>query len=116
MNQVFIGLGSNRNHPLFRIHCALKQLNRIRKTKLVRKSSLYETIPLGPKFQPNYINAVAELKTYQSEDLLKELQHLENFTTEKKKNGVRSLDLDILIYDDIIMNTEDLIIPTLGRV
>ena len=85
MNQVFIGIGSNRNHPLFRIHCALKQLNRIQKTKLVRKSSLYETIPLGPKFQPNYINAVAELKTLLSpEDLLKELQHLEKLHNRKK--------------------------------
>ena len=117
MNQVFIGLGSNRHHPFFRIYCALKQLNRIQKTKLVRKSSLYETVPLGPKFQPNYINAVAELKTLLSpEDLLKELQHLEKLHNRKKtkKWGPRSLDLDILIYDDIIMNTEDLIIPHPG--
>ena len=86
MNQVFIGLGSNRNHPLFRIHCALKQLNRIQKTKLVRKSSLYETIPLGPKFQPNYINAVAELKTLLSpEDLLTGITASRK-TSQQKKN------------------------------
>ena len=97
MNQVFIGIGSNRNHPLFRINCALKQLNRIQKTKLVKKSSLYETVPLGPKFQPNYINAVAELRTLLSpEDLLTELQYLEKLHNRKKtkKWGPRSLDLD----------------------
>ena len=78
---------------------------------------MYETIPLGPKFQPNFINAVAEIKTLLSpEDLLGELQYLEKLHNRKKtkKWGPRSLDLDILIYDDIIMSTENLVIPHPG--
>ena len=63
LNQVFKGIGSNQNHPHFRIYRALKQINRMHDTRLIQSSNLYESIPLGPKFQPNFINAVAEIKT-----------------------------------------------------
>ena len=63
MNQVFIGVGSNKNHPYFRIYSVLKQINRLKSTFIVKKSSLYETKPLGPQGQPNFINAVIEIKT-----------------------------------------------------
>ena len=79
MNQVFIGIGSNQNHPHFRVQRAFKQINRIHETRLIKKSSLYETIPLGPRFQPNFINAVVEIETTLSPNrLLDELQLLEN--------------------------------------
>jgi len=117
LNQVFIGIGSNKNHPYFRIYTVLRQINRIRKTTIVKKSSLYETKPLGPKMQPNFINAVIEIKTeLQPNELLKELQSLEKLHNRKKTKrwGPRSIDLDILIYDNLIMNTEQLIIPHPG--
>ena len=63
MNQVFIGIGSNINHPYFRIYSVLKQINRIKSTRIVKKSSLYETKPLGPQSQPNFINAVIKIET-----------------------------------------------------
>ena len=117
LNQVFIGIGSNKNHPYFRIYTVLRQINRIKKTTIVKKSSLYETKPLGPKMQPNFINAVIEIKTeLQPNELLKELQSLEKLHNRKKTKrwGPRSIDLDILIYDNLIMNTEQLIIPHPG--
>tara|TARA_B100001057_G_scaffold366096_1_gene369376 strand:- start:1843 stop:2355 length:513 start_codon:yes stop_codon:yes gene_type:complete len=117
LNQVFIGIGSNKNHPYFRIYTVLRQINRIRKTTIVKKSSLYETKPLGPKMQPNFINAVIEIKTeLEPNELLKELQNLEKLHNRKKTKrwGPRSIDLDILIYDNLIMNTEQLIIPHPG--
>ena len=117
MNQVFIGIGSNKNHPYFRIYSVLKQINRLKSTFIVKKSSLYETKPLGPQGQPNFINAVIEIKTnYDPHELLSELQELERLHNRKKtkKWGPRSIDLDILIYNKIIMDSKDLIIPHPG--
>ena len=117
MNQVFIGIGSNQNHPHFRVQSAFKQINRIHETRWVRKSSLYETVPLGPKFQPNFINAVVEIETMLAPNkLLEELQSLEKNHNRKKTKrwGPRSLDLDILIYEQVIMDTENLTIPHPG--
>ena len=85
MNQVFIGIGSNKNHPYFRIYSVLKQINRIQSTSIVKKSSLYETKPLGPQSQPNFINAVVEIKTkLNPHELLRELQRLEKEHNRKK--------------------------------
>ncbi len=117
MNQVFIGIGSNKNHPYFRIYTVLRQINRLKETSIVKKSSLYETKPLGPKVQPNFINAVIEIKTkLEPNDLLLELQNLEKLHNRKKTKrwGPRSIDLDILIYNRLIMNTKNLIIPHPG--
>ena len=117
MNQVFIGVGSNKNHPYFRIYSVLKQINRLKSTFIVKKSSLYETKPLGPQGQPNFINAVIEIKTnFDPHELLSELQELERQHNRKKtkKWGPRSIDLDILIYNKIIMDSKDLIIPHPG--
>ena len=117
MNQVFIGIGSNKNHPFFRIYSVLKQINRLKSTFIVKKSSLYETKPLGPQGQPNFINAVIEIKTnFDPHELLSELQDLEKQHNRKKtkKWGPRSIDLDILIYNKIIMDSKDLIIPHPG--
>lgn len=117
MNQVFIGIGSNKNHPYFRIYTVLRQINRISKTTIVKKSSLYETKPLGPKAQPNFINAVIEVKTeLEPHQLLEELQNLEKLHNRKKTKrwGPRSIDLDILIFNKLVMNTEQLIIPHPG--
>ena len=117
MNQVFIGIGSNKNHPYFRIYSVLRQINRLKSTFIVKKSSLYETKPLGPQGQPNFINAVIEIKTnFDPHELLSELQDLERQHNRKKtkKWGPRSIDLDILIYNKIIMDSKDLIIPHPG--
>ena len=117
MNQVFIGIGSNKNHPYFRIYSVLKQINRLKSTFIVKKSSLYESKPLCPQAQPNFINAVIEIKTnFDPHELLSELQDIERQHNRKKtkKWGPRSIDLDILIYNKIIMDSKDLIIPHPG--
>ena len=117
MNQVYIGIGSNQNHPIYRVSSAIKQINRITETTVVKKSSLYETSPLGPKLQPNFINAVVEIKTaLKPDELLLKLQALEKLHNRKKTRrwGPRSIDLDILIYDKLIMDTRKLTIPHPG--
>ena len=117
MNQVYLGIGSNKNHPYFRINTVLKQINRIKSTNIVKKSSLYVTKPLGPQAQPNFINSVIEIRTsLEPIDLLDELQNLERLHNRKKTKrwGPRSMDIDILIYNNLIMNTDKLIIPHPG--
>ena len=77
MNQVYLGIGSNKNHPYFRINTVLKQINRIKSTNIVKKSSLYVTKPLGPQAQPDFINSVIEIRTnLEPLKLLHELQNL----------------------------------------
>ena len=117
MNQVYLGIGSNKNHPYFRINTVLKQINRIKSTNIVKKSSLYVTKPLGPQAQPNFINSVIEIRTsLEPIDLLHELQNLERLHNRKKTKrwGPRSMDIDILIYNNLIMNTDKLVIPHPG--
>ena len=117
MNQVYLGIGSNKNHPYFRINTVLKQINRIKSTNIIKKSSLYVTKPLGPQAQPNFINSVIEIRTsLEPIDLLDELQNLERLHNRKKTKrwGPRSMDIDILIYNNLIMNTDKLVIPHPG--
>jgi 2-amino-4-hydroxy-6-hydroxymethyldihydropteridine diphosphokinase len=117
LNQVYLGIGSNKNHPYFRINTVLKQINRIKSTNIVKKSSLYVTKPLGPQAQPNFINSVIEIRTsLEPIDLLDELQNLERLHNRKKTKrwGPRSMDIDILIYNNLIMNTDKLVIPHPG--
>ena len=117
MNQVYLGIGSNKNHPYFRIYTVLKQINRIKSTNIVKKSSLYVTKPLGPQAQPNFINSVIEIRTnLEPMELLAQLQNLERLHNRKKTKrwGPRSMDIDILIYNNLIMNTDKLIIPHPG--
>ena len=108
---------SNKNHPYFRINTVLKQINRIKSTNIIKKSSLYVTKPLGPQAQPNFINSVIEIRTsLEPIDLLDELQNLERLHNRKKTKrwGPRSMDIDILIYNNLIMNTDKLVIPHPG--
>ena len=83
-------------------------------TNVLKKSSLYESLPLGPKNQPNFINAVIKIATnYKPLDLLIILQDIEKKHNRKKtrKWGPRTLDLDILIYEDVVQNTSELTLP-----
>ena len=117
MNQVYLGIGSNKNHPYFRINTVLKQINRIKSTNIIKKSSLYVTRPLGPQAQPDFINSVIEIRTnLKPIELLDELQNLEKLHNRKKTKrwGPRSMDIDILIYNNLIMNTDKLVIPHPG--
>ncbi|MEC7832888.1 MAG: 2-amino-4-hydroxy-6-hydroxymethyldihydropteridine diphosphokinase [Pseudomonadota bacterium] len=114
MNTVYIALGSNQNNPIYHIQKGMKEINHLNNTHIVRRSSLYSSKPLGPKNQPDYINAVIKIETsLKPEELLKSLQSIENLHHRKriKKWGPRTLDLDILIYDNLEINSDRLTIP-----
>lgn len=115
MTRVYIALGSNLANPLHQVQSALNALAELPQTKLIATSSLYRTPPLGPQDQPDYLNAVVALDTDLSvENLLDHTQKIELEHGRVRKDerwGPRTLDLDILLFGDEIINTERLTVP-----
>lgn len=100
---VFVGLGSNLDHPDWQVQRALREIDDIPEAGLVRISSLYQTAPVGIVDQPPFVNAVAEVATTLSpHDLLDQLAAIElrHGRVRAAKNGPRTLDLDILIFNE----------------
>ena len=111
---VFLGLGSNQNSPIIQINQAIAELANLLKTTLLAQSSLYHSKPLGPQDQPDFINAVVKLETELAPmDLLKACQALERQHGRIKTRhwGERTLDIDILLYGDQLIDLPELTIP-----
>lgn len=114
---VYIGLGSNLEKPIEQVQSALRELDDLAQTRLLQRSNLYCSDPMGPADQPDYINAVAAVETSLSPDeLLSELQKLEaaHQRIRKERWGPRTLDLDLLLYGDQCISSEHLIVPHPG--
>lgn len=114
MTIVYIGLGSNMESPRQHITTAIKALGEIQSTHTKTVSSLYKSKPVGPQDQDDYVNAVAELETSLTPlDLLDKLQVIENEhgRVRHERWGPRTLDLDILMFGDEVINNERLTIP-----
>jgi 2-amino-4-hydroxy-6-hydroxymethyldihydropteridine diphosphokinase len=113
MAEVYIALGSNIQDPHNQLDRALENINAMAEVDIVAVSHRYQTPPIGPS-QPDYINAAAQLQTSLSpESLLDRLQSIEQQQDRVRtvRWGPRTLDLDILLYDSIIQDTERLTIP-----
>lgn len=117
MTNVFIGLGSNLDDPLSQLRNAIGNLKKVKNLNLIKVSSFYSSVPMGPQDQPDYINAVVEITTSLSaEHLLDELQKIENKQGRVRSQhwGARTLDLDILLYGSEVINSERLTVPHSG--
>lgn len=114
----YVALGSNLAQPRDQVRRALKELENIPKTIVLARSSFYRSRPLGPKDQPDFINAVAKVcTTLSAHDLLAELFQIENRHGRKRdgtKWGPRELDLDLLIYGDLMISDPGLSLPHPG--
>lgn len=115
MIRVYIALGSNLAKPVDQVNCALEALAHIPRTKLVVCSAFYRSKPLGPQNQPDFLNAVVALDTdLPPEELLDCTQAIEQNQGRVRKLerwGPRTLDLDMLLYGDRVINTERLTVP-----
>ncbi len=114
MAKAFIGLGSNLGSSENILKDALYDLNLINEIKVLNVSSFYKTKPWGFLEQPDFVNAVALIKTSKAPlDLLDSLLDLEKKYKRKRlfKNGPRTLDLDLLSYDDLIYQSTKLNLP-----
>ena len=113
MAEVYIALGSNMDGPLDQLDRALKSLSETPEIELLAVSDRYQTPPIGPS-QPDYINAAAQLRTSLAPELLLDrLQFIEQQQDRVRtlRWGPRTLDLDILLYDNLVCDTECLTIP-----
>lgn len=114
MHTAFVGLGSNLDDPQGQVLRALQALDGLPHTRVLARSSLYRSAPVGYLEQPDFINAVAQLETALSPrallDALLGLE-LEYGRTREFRNAPRTLDLDVLLYDDLCCHEHGLTIP-----
>jgi 2-amino-4-hydroxy-6-hydroxymethyldihydropteridine diphosphokinase len=109
----YIALGANLGDACATLTQAFDDLAKLRQTSVVRRSSLYRTAPIESS-GPDYFNAVAEISTALSpQALLAALQALEQKAGRQRpyRNAPRTLDLDILLYGDVTLESPDLVIP-----
>ena len=122
MALAYIGLGSNLSDTVAgqeldsraQLNLAIDSLSAHPHILVSKRSSFYQTPAIGPGEQPNYINAVAQLDSQLAPlDLLDLLQSIENQQGRVRtvRWGARTLDLDILLYDQLIENSERLTVP-----
>lgn len=110
----FIGLGSNLEDPRSQLRSAFVAIGELPGTRLVAQSSLYRSAPLGYPDQPDFVNAVAKIATDLSpQALLQALLQIEHRHGRERtfRNAPRTLDLDILLYDDVQLQEHGLTIP-----
>ncbi|WP_341929740.1 2-amino-4-hydroxy-6-hydroxymethyldihydropteridine diphosphokinase [Methyloversatilis discipulorum] len=109
-----IGLGANLADPEKQVRAALDELAAAPGIVLERKSSLYRTAPIGYDNQPDFINAVARVRTtLEPQALLDALLEIERTHGRVREflNAPRTLDLDVLLYEDRVINTDTLNVP-----
>lgn len=114
MSIAYIGLGSNIGNRGENLKKAVEMLDRHRQIKVVKRSSIYETAPVGYTDQPDFLNAVVGIETILSpRELLKVTKAIEEELKRKRKIkwGPRTIDLDILLYDNLFMDEQHLKLP-----
>lgn len=114
----YVGLGANLDQPADHIHRAFDDIAVLPHVRLTARSPLYKSAPLGPPDQPDYINAAAALETrLKPPDLLAALRGIEVRHGRKRGDtrwGPRVLDLDLLLYGDLVLDTPELTLPHPG--
>ena len=109
----YLGLGANLEDPCGAIGEAIARLD-TDWARVVRRAPLYETTPIGPPGQPDYVNTVVEIETtYAPAELLVHCKAVEEDVgrTPSYRWGPREIDVDILLYDDAQIETPTLCIP-----
>lgn len=115
MSRVYLALGSNLADPLHQIDAALQALDALPDTTRVATSPFYRTPPYGPPDQPDYLNAAVALETALAPEAL--LDHTQRIELEHgrvrkaERWGPRTLDIDIMLFDQLSLNTPRLTVP-----
>jgi 2-amino-4-hydroxy-6-hydroxymethyldihydropteridine diphosphokinase len=114
----YVALGSNLDGPAIQIEAAFTALAKLPDCRLIARSRLYRTQPLGPQDQPEFLNAAAGLlTTLAPRALLVELKKLEQVQGREQpvvRWGPRRIDLDLLVYADVQIAESDLVVPHRG--
>jgi 2-amino-4-hydroxy-6-hydroxymethyldihydropteridine diphosphokinase len=113
-NCCYLALGSNLRSPNRQLRLALSAVRNIPRTIITKQSTIYKTRPLGARGQPQYSNMVIEIRTCMTaKRLLRYTQAIEHQQkrVRKKRWGARTLDIDILLFNNTSICTHDLIVP-----
>lgn len=111
-NKIYIGIGTNMGNRQHNLETALHEIAEF--STITKKSSIYETEPVGFKPQPDFLNMVIEIDSELTpSQLIIKLQEIEHKMGRVReiKNGPRIIDLDILLYNDLVIKHPNLIIP-----
>ena len=111
----YIGLGANLGNPRSTFKKCLSVVGQY--AKIISRSRLYSSEPYGYADQPQFVNAALRISTELSPlDLLHKLQETEEELGKEvlRKNGPRIIDLDLLLYDDLSLESEELVLPHPG--
>ena len=114
MSLAYVALGANLADPANQVRAAIAALSQLPQAQLQRASSLYRTAPVGIVHQPDFINAVAALETTLApHDLLSALFAVESAFGRRRDyhHAPRTLDLDLLLYDDQVIDSARLTLP-----
>jgi 2-amino-4-hydroxy-6-hydroxymethyldihydropteridine diphosphokinase len=114
LKPAYIALGANLRNPEAQVRAGFELLAMLPKTRLAAVSSLYRSEPVGYVEQPDFVNAVAKIETALSaRELLDELLAIERQRGRVRDfpNAPRTLDLDIVLYDEEMLDEEGLTIP-----
>lgn len=113
-HRAFIGLGSNLANPAAQVLQAMQAIGGLPATRVLARSSLYRSAPVGYLDQPDFINAVVRIETELAPrallDALLALEQ-EHGRTREFQNAPRTLDLDVLLYDDLQHHQHGLSVP-----
>ena len=112
--EAFVGLGANIGEPETQVLRAIEALAKVPGTRVVAASSLYRSAPVGVGAQPDFVNAVARIETSLSaRALLAELLAAEarSGRTRAFPGAPRTLDLDLLLYGDLVIAEPGLVVP-----
>ncbi|VFP87800.1 2-amino-4-hydroxy-6-hydroxymethyldihydropteridine diphosphokinase [Candidatus Erwinia haradaeae] len=115
MNRVYLSLGSNLSNPLYQLSSALNKIKKIQDSQLIIQSPLYYSLPYSPIKQPYFLNiAIAIDTSLESETLLDHIQYIEKEqgrVRQIERWGPRTLDIDIMLFGEKIINTPRLTVP-----
>lgn len=114
--KAFIGLGSNLGERETLLKAAIAQLAQLPETRLGSVSSLYDTAPVGELDQPNFLNAAVQLETALTArqllwNMLLVERRLGRVRHVARRYGPRTIDLDLILYGDLIIDTPELRLP-----
>ena len=113
----YVAIGSNLNHPRERVLEAFERLAALRSVRALRRSRLYQTHPMGPQDQPNFVNAAAGLLTQQGpRELLAETLGIEQAMGRSRQErwGPRVIDLDLIWLLGAVIDEPGLTLPHPG--
>ncbi|MBA5762176.1 2-amino-4-hydroxy-6-hydroxymethyldihydropteridine diphosphokinase [Vibrio sp. 404] len=118
MITVYIAVGSNLADPVAQANVAIDALKQLPKSEFIQASKLYSSTPMGPQNQPDYINAVVAIQTELTPlellDCTQAIELEQGRVRKEERWGPRTLDLDILLYGNEVIDSERLIVPHYG--